>query len=80
MHIALVTRINVVSFSYSCGSYRDALRNNCNEEDMLNMIGAAVKRKKKQHAGECYSIFLYTVGSCWSKIDGIEQISEYKIV
>uniref|UniRef100_A0A1B6L4K3 Molybdenum cofactor biosynthesis protein 1 n=1 Tax=Graphocephala atropunctata TaxID=36148 RepID=A0A1B6L4K3_9HEMI len=32
-------------------SLRDALRNNCSEDDLLNMIGAAVRRKKKQHAG-----------------------------
>nr|CAD7425617.1 unnamed protein product [Timema monikensis] len=32
-------------------SLRDALRSNCREDDLLAMIGAAVKRKKKQHAG-----------------------------
>ncbi|XP_067681894.1 molybdenum cofactor biosynthesis protein 1-like isoform X2 [Haliotis asinina] len=32
-------------------SLRDALRNNTPEEEMLEIIGAAVKRKKKQHAG-----------------------------
>lgn len=32
-------------------SLRDALRSNCSEDDLLAMIGAAVKRKKKQHAG-----------------------------
>ncbi|XP_046686090.1 molybdenum cofactor biosynthesis protein 1-like isoform X3 [Homalodisca vitripennis] len=32
-------------------SLRDALRNNCSEDDLLNMIGAAVRRKKRQHAG-----------------------------
>nr|CAD7452305.1 unnamed protein product [Timema tahoe] len=29
----------------------DALRSNCSEDDLLALIGAAVKRKKKQHAG-----------------------------
>nr|CAD7396397.1 unnamed protein product [Timema cristinae] len=32
-------------------SLRDALRSNCREDDLLALIGAAVKRKKKQHAG-----------------------------
>ncbi|XP_050407597.1 molybdenum cofactor biosynthesis protein 1 isoform X2 [Patella vulgata] len=32
-------------------SLRDALRNESSEEKMLEIIGAAVKRKKKQHAG-----------------------------
>ncbi|XP_046567734.1 molybdenum cofactor biosynthesis protein 1-like isoform X2 [Haliotis rubra] len=32
-------------------SLRDALRNNTPQEEMLEIIGAAVKRKKKQHAG-----------------------------
>ncbi|XP_041353494.1 molybdenum cofactor biosynthesis protein 1-like isoform X2 [Gigantopelta aegis] len=32
-------------------SLRDALRSGTDEEEMLNIIGAAVKRKKKQHAG-----------------------------
>ncbi|KAE8749840.1 hypothetical protein FOCC_FOCC003308 [Frankliniella occidentalis] len=32
-------------------SLRDALRNNCSEEDLLTMVGLALQRKKKQHAG-----------------------------
>lgn len=32
-------------------SLRDALRSNCSEDDLLAMIGVAVKKKKKQHAG-----------------------------
>lgn len=32
-------------------SLRDALRGGCSEEDLVTMIEAAVKRKKKQHAG-----------------------------
>ncbi|XP_073994888.1 molybdenum cofactor synthesis 1 isoform X3 [Rhodnius prolixus] len=32
-------------------SLRDALRSGCSEDDLLCMIGAAVQRKKKQHAG-----------------------------
>lgn len=35
-------------------SLRDAIRSGCSEEDLLALIGAAVFRKKKQHAGECY--------------------------
>ena len=32
-------------------SLRDILRSGATEEDVLQVIGAAVKRKKKQHAG-----------------------------
>ncbi|PSN32356.1 Molybdenum cofactor biosynthesis protein 1 [Blattella germanica] len=33
-------------------SLRDAMRSGCSEDDLLALIGAAVGRKKKQHAGE----------------------------
>lgn len=33
-------------------SLRDALRSGCREDDLSAMINAAVKRKKKQHAGK----------------------------
>uniref|UniRef100_A0A1A9VYK0 Molybdenum cofactor biosynthesis protein 1 n=1 Tax=Glossina austeni TaxID=7395 RepID=A0A1A9VYK0_GLOAU len=32
-------------------SLRDAIRANCSRDDLVTLIGAAVKRKKKQHAG-----------------------------
>lgn len=32
-------------------SLRDAMRNNCSEADLIDLVSAAVKRKKKQHAG-----------------------------
>ena len=32
-------------------SLRDALRSGMPQEELLEVIGAAVKRKKKQHAG-----------------------------
>lgn len=32
-------------------SLRDAMRNNCSEDDLKAVISSAVKRKKKQHAG-----------------------------
>ncbi|KAF7281999.1 hypothetical protein GWI33_003664 [Rhynchophorus ferrugineus] len=32
-------------------SLRDAIRSNCSEEDLISLVGAAVQRKKKQHAG-----------------------------
>jgi hypothetical protein len=31
--------------------YRDAMRNGCSEDDLLALVGAAVRRKKQQHAG-----------------------------
>lgn len=33
-------------------SLKDAIRAGCNEDDLLALIGAAVRRKKKQHAGK----------------------------
>ena len=33
-------------------SLRDAMREGASDSDLLEVIGAAVKRKKKQHAGE----------------------------
>jgi molybdenum cofactor biosynthesis enzyme MoaA len=32
-------------------SLRDALRSGCSEDDLVALINAAVKRKRKQHAG-----------------------------
>lgn len=32
-------------------SLRDAIRNNCSDEDLLALISAAVQKKKRQHAG-----------------------------
>lgn len=39
-------------------SLRDAIRSGCSDEDLLALIGAAVYRKKKQHAGECRISFV----------------------
>lgn len=43
--------LKVCLFGNSEISLRDAIRSGCSEEDLLLMIGAAVRRKKKQHAG-----------------------------
>ncbi|KAK7874521.1 hypothetical protein R5R35_001602 [Gryllus longicercus] len=43
--------LKVCLFGNSEISLRDAIRQRCSEDDLLAMIGAAVKRKKKQHAG-----------------------------
>jgi hypothetical protein len=37
---------------HECNIYRDAMRNGCSEADLLALIGAAVRRKKQQHAGQ----------------------------
>ena len=42
----------VCLFGASEVSLRDALRGGAPEEELLDMICAAVKRKKKQHAGK----------------------------
>ena len=35
-------------------SLRDAIRGNATDDELLEVIGAAVKRKKKQHAGSYF--------------------------
>ena len=49
--------LKVCLFGPSEVSLRDALRQGCSDDDLLEVIEAAVKRKKKQHAGT------YVVGS-----------------
>lgn len=44
--------LKVCLFGNTEVSLRDALRNNCSEDDLTALISAAVKRKKKQHAGK----------------------------
>lgn len=43
--------LKVCLFGNTEVSLRDAIRNDCNEDDLVALISAAVKRKKKQHAG-----------------------------
>ncbi|XP_049951853.1 molybdenum cofactor biosynthesis protein 1-like [Schistocerca serialis cubense] len=43
--------LKVSLFGNSEISLRDAIQSKCSEDDLLAMIGAAVRRKKKQHAG-----------------------------
>lgn len=40
-------------------SLRDAMRSSYSDDQLLDIIGAAVKRKKKQHAGEISSELQY---------------------
>lgn len=40
-------------FGNSEVSLRDAIREGLTQEELMEVIGAAVKRKKKQHAGRC---------------------------
>ncbi|XP_063241465.1 molybdenum cofactor biosynthesis protein 1 isoform X2 [Bacillus rossius redtenbacheri] len=42
--------LKVCLFGNTEVSLRDALRSNCSEEDLVAMISAAVRRKKRQHA------------------------------
>lgn len=44
--------LKVCLFGNTEVSLRDALRSNCSEDDLTALISAAVKRKKKQHAGK----------------------------
>ena len=50
-HLTLIDVSKVCLFGNAEVSLRDALRTGTSEEEMLEIIGAAVKRKKKQHAG-----------------------------
>ncbi|XP_055913246.1 molybdenum cofactor biosynthesis protein 1-like [Eupeodes corollae] len=43
--------IKVCLFGNKEFSLRDAIRNNCSEEDLIELISTAVQRKKKRHAG-----------------------------
>ncbi|XP_049962970.1 molybdenum cofactor biosynthesis protein 1-like isoform X2 [Schistocerca serialis cubense] len=43
--------LKVCLFGNSEISLRDAIRSKCSEDDLLAMIGAAVRRRKKQHRG-----------------------------
>ncbi|XP_046987746.1 molybdenum cofactor biosynthesis protein 1-like [Schistocerca americana] len=43
--------LKVCLFGNSEISLRDAIRSKCSEDDLLAMIGAAVRRRKKQHGG-----------------------------
>ncbi|KAJ8985350.1 hypothetical protein NQ317_008381 [Molorchus minor] len=43
--------LKVCLFGNSEVSLRDAIRSDCSEDDLRTLIGAAVRRKKKQHAG-----------------------------
>lgn len=47
--------LKVCLFGNTEVSLRDAIRSECSEDDLTTLISAAVKRKKKQHAGMCYS-------------------------
>uniref|UniRef100_A0A034VWT8 Molybdenum cofactor biosynthesis protein 1 n=2 Tax=Bactrocera dorsalis TaxID=27457 RepID=A0A034VWT8_BACDO len=42
--------IKVCLFGNKEFSLRDAIRNNCSEDDLITLIGTAVSRKKKKHA------------------------------
>ena len=44
--------LQVCLFGNSEVSLRDEIRSGKSEEELLEVIGAAVKRKKKQHAGK----------------------------
>lgn len=43
--------LKVCLFGNSEVSLRDALRSNMNENDLTELISAAIKRKKEKHAG-----------------------------
>lgn len=48
--------LKVCLFGNTEVSLRDALRSGCSEDDLICTIGAAVRRKKKQHAGKFLQI------------------------
>lgn len=54
--------LKVCLFGNTEVSLRDAIRNNCSDDDLTALISAAVKRKKKQHAGKS------SCGIVWVKV------------
>lgn len=46
-------------------SLRDAIRSGCNEDDLRTLIGLAVKKKKKQHAGKSINLYVEFNINCW---------------
>lgn len=54
-------------------SLRDAIRNGCSDHDLIALINAAVKRKKKQHAGtKCF----FFKAKCIKNIAGMLNLSQ----
>lgn len=51
--------LKVCLFGNAEVSLRDAIRANSTESDLLALIQAAVWRKKKQHAGECFTNYFF---------------------
>lgn len=64
--------LKVCLFGNTEVSLRDAIRSECSEDDLTTLISAAVKRKKKQHAGMCYSFastnFLFVFSTSFKQI------------
>lgn len=61
-------------------SLRDAIRANCSRDDLIALIGAAVYRKKKQHAGACdnlNSIELDSLASTFFALLRHVELAEY---
>lgn len=48
----MFTSFQVCLFGNAEVNLRDALRSDANQQELLEIVGAAVGRKKKQHAGK----------------------------
>ena len=59
--------LKVCLFGNSEVSLRDAIRNNMSDEDLENLISAAIKRKKEKHAGN-FLFLLFGKFKAYSKI------------
>ncbi|XP_047103887.1 molybdenum cofactor biosynthesis protein 1-like [Schistocerca piceifrons] len=64
--------LEVCLFGNSEISLRDAIRSKCSEDDLLAMIGAGVRRKKKQHA-----VFIL-INAHWSTCPEIKGAKNHK--
>ena len=53
LNVILKFSLQVCLFGNSEVSLRDVMRQTTDHDKLVNIISAAVKRKKKQHAGEC---------------------------
>ena len=67
--------VKVCLFGNSEVSLRDALREDLSEEELMQVVSAAVKRKKKQHAGRyCY---IWVIGYTHISRSKVTQKKQY---
>lgn len=56
------------------------MRNNNSEEDIMTMVGLALQRKKKQHAGKILSFHMIRISRVWHSEEKEETNQAWKII